>query len=120
MVSAFKVCFNFAPLSNGTQQDRAAPSSATAVRPSSHSHPTTRGERTGSQNLNSQAAVVGSVTCPSEDTGNDRPLSQCPAAEEKPALTAAADEGTNAHTGTVRPGNNTYEKAAGPKSTIIV
>lgn len=106
-------------MSDLTQQDSAAPPSAAEARPPSQSRPVTRGEITGSQNQDSQAAVVGSIACPSEDTGNDRPLSQCPAAEEKSALTAAADEGTNTDTGTVRPESDTSGKAAGPKNTVI-
>lgn len=116
----FKVDFNFALMSDLTQQDGASPSSAAEVRPSSQSRPITGGEITGSQNQDSQAAVVGSVARPSEEAGIGRPLSRCPAAEEKPALTAADDEGTNNDAATVRPVSNTSEKAAGPKSTIIL
>lgn len=66
--------------------------------------------------------MVESVNQPAEEkqaiqgTGTDRPLSQCSAAEEKPA----AGEGTNSKssTGKGRPASNVAEKVAKPKSAI--
>lgn len=98
-----------------------APSSAAEVQPS-QSRPVTGGEITASQNQESEAAVIGSIAQPAVDkqateaTGNDWPPSQCPAAEEQPALRAAADEGTNTDTGMVRPGSKVSEKAASQRA----
>lgn len=104
------------------QQVNAASSSAAEVRLSSQSRPNTADEVTTTQNQQSQTAVVESVTHPAEGkqgieaTGNDRPLSQCPAEEEKPAVRAAADEGTNTDAGMVRPRSNMSQKAASQRA----
>ncbi|XP_018555686.1 protein Flattop [Lates calcarifer] len=97
------------------QQDCAAPSSAAEARPASQNRPVTGGERTASQNQDSQAAVAGSVAQSAEDkqatvaTGEDRPLSQRSAAEEKPA--AGEETNSRPETGKGRPASNVSEKA---------
>ncbi|XP_051281160.1 protein Flattop [Dicentrarchus labrax] len=83
----------------GVQLDNAALSSAAEARPASQNLPVTEGERSASQNQDLQAVVVGSIGQPAEEkranqaTGKVRPLSQCSAAEENPALRPAAGEG---------------------------
>ncbi|XP_076596042.1 protein Flattop [Chaetodon auriga] len=73
------------------QHDGVAPSSAAEAQPASQNLLITGGERSASQNQDSQVAVVGSIGQPAKD----RLLSQCSAAEEKPAMKPAAGEGTN-------------------------
>ncbi|XP_070696442.1 protein Flattop [Pempheris klunzingeri] len=102
------------------QQGGAAPSSAGEVRPASQERPVTGGEGTANQNQDSQAAVVGSVGQPAEEThtgqptGTAGPRSQCSAVEEEPASRAAAREGINSgpETGKGRPASSVADKVA--------
>lgn len=85
------VCSYSFQTTGDVQQDGVAPSSAAEARSASQNLLITGGERTVGQNQDSQVAVVGSIGQPAKD----RLLSQCSAAEEKPALKPAAGEGTN-------------------------
>nr|XP_046252958.1 protein Flattop [Scatophagus argus] len=97
------------------QQDSAALSAAVEGQPACQNFP-----GTASQNQDLQAAVVGSTDLPAEEkqaiqaTGTDRPLSQCSAAEEKPASRPAAGEGTNSRpsTGKGTPASTVRKKPA--------
>ncbi|XP_040910023.1 protein Flattop isoform X2 [Toxotes jaculatrix] len=102
------------------QQDCPAPCSTSEAQPASQNLPVTGGERTASQNQDSRAAVAVSVAQSTEDkqatqaAGKDRPLSQCSAAEEEPAVRPAAGQETNSRpeTGKRTPVSNVSERAA--------
>lgn len=106
--------------SGDVQQDVAAPTSAAEARPASQNRPLTGGERTASQNQDSQAAVVGTVGQPTGEkqgvqaTGKDGPSSRCSVAEEKLASRPAAGVGTESRpdSGKGRPASTVAEKVA--------
>lgn len=114
------MCSHYFQTNVDVQQAGAAPSSAAEVQQASQNRPITGGERIASQNQDPQAAVVGSIGQAAEekqaiqDTGKDKPPSQCSVAEQKLALRPAAGEGTNSRpdTGKGRPQSNMAEKEA--------